>query len=139
MEVLGCVSGPPECVKALVISGGSPYLLAGRSVEVFLPSAGSHCLLPNMTGSPRYYHSLEFSLVYSVMCTVYCVQVLPHHGGAHRVRGQRLHRHQQALPGPDRSGLGQHLLPAGVERFPHQLGLSPRTAPARRRAQPEVY
>ena len=46
-------------MESLLVSGGSPYLLAGRSVEVFLPSTGQHCLLPNMTGDPRYYHTMQ--------------------------------------------------------------------------------
>ena len=28
-------------------------------MEVYLASSGEHCSLPNMTGSPRYYHTME--------------------------------------------------------------------------------
>ena len=45
--------------SALIISGGLPREPVPNSVEVFLPSTGQHCQLPNLPGDPRYYHTME--------------------------------------------------------------------------------
>ena len=49
--------------SGLIISGGLPTDIVGSSVEVFVPSTGQHCQLPDMTGEPRYFHSMEETTV----------------------------------------------------------------------------
>ena len=44
-------------ISALLITGG--YGSAGNSVEVFIPSTGQHCHLPDIPGDRRYYHTME--------------------------------------------------------------------------------
>ena len=43
--------------SALLISGGSPSA-SGKSVEVFVPSTGQHCTLPDLPAR-RYWHTME--------------------------------------------------------------------------------
>ena len=31
----------------------------GNSVEVYIPSTGQHCQLPDLPGDPRYFHTME--------------------------------------------------------------------------------
>lgn len=48
--------------SALIISGGGSKFeetTAGNSVEVFVPSTGQHCQLPDIPGDPRYSHTME--------------------------------------------------------------------------------
>ena len=49
--------------SGLIISGGVPTDIVGSSVEVFVPSTGQHCQLPDMGGEPRYFHSMEETTV----------------------------------------------------------------------------
>ena len=44
-------------ISALLITGGSGSV--GNSVEVFIPSTGQHCHLPDIPGEERYYHTME--------------------------------------------------------------------------------
>ena len=44
--------------SGLLISGGFPWNSVGTSVEVFVPSTGQHCQLPELLDK-RYYHSME--------------------------------------------------------------------------------
>merc|ERR1719300_318920 len=48
-----------RATEALIISGGWPYDNAGDSVEVYIPSTGQHCQLPDLPGDPRWYHTME--------------------------------------------------------------------------------
>ena len=43
--------------SALIISG--PAGSVGNSVEVFVPSTGQHCQLPDLPGDLRYVHTME--------------------------------------------------------------------------------
>ena len=52
-----------DIYSGLVISGGSPLDSAGSTVEVFIPSTGQHCQLPDMPGDPRYGHTMEDLMV----------------------------------------------------------------------------
>ena len=45
-------------ISGLVISGGEPSDSVGQSVEVYVPSTGQHCQLPDLPAR-RYYHSME--------------------------------------------------------------------------------
>ena len=46
--------------SGLIISGGEkPLYSAGPSVEVYIPSTGQHCHLPDLPGDPRYFHTME--------------------------------------------------------------------------------
>merc|ERR1712066_235474 len=45
--------------EALIISGGLPRDSVGNSVEVYIPSTGQHCQLPDLPGDPRYWHTME--------------------------------------------------------------------------------
>ena len=46
--------------SALVISGGFGYEDGvGNTVEVFIPSTGQHCQLPDLPGDGRNYHTME--------------------------------------------------------------------------------
>jgi len=42
----------------LIISGGGPSSSVGQSVEVYVPSTGQHCQLPDLPAW-RYHHSME--------------------------------------------------------------------------------
>ena len=42
----------------LIISGGYLSSVVGQSVEVYIPSTGHHCELPDMPNT-RYWHSME--------------------------------------------------------------------------------
>ena len=42
----------------LVIAGGTPSESFGKTVEVFVPSTGQHCQLPDLP-IRRYHHSME--------------------------------------------------------------------------------
>ena len=44
--------------SGLIISGGSPPDSVGQSVEVYVPSTGQHCQLPDLPAR-RFYHSME--------------------------------------------------------------------------------
>jgi len=44
--------------QGLIISGGSPFDSVGQSVEVYVPSTGQHCELPDLPAS-RYDHTME--------------------------------------------------------------------------------
>ena len=44
--------------SALIISGGDPIDSAGQSAEVFVPSTGQHCQLPDLPDE-RVKHTLE--------------------------------------------------------------------------------
>ena len=45
-----------------MISGGSPSSSVGKSVEVFVPSTGQHCTLPDLPAE-RYLHTMEEMVV----------------------------------------------------------------------------
>ena len=45
--------------SALIISGGLPREPVPNSVEVFVPSTGQHCQLPDLPGDPRDHHTME--------------------------------------------------------------------------------
>ena len=46
--------------SALVISGGFGYEDGvGNTVEVFIPSTGQHCQLPDLPGIIRHHHTME--------------------------------------------------------------------------------
>ena len=45
-----------------MISGGSPSSSVGKSVEVFVPSTGQHCTLPDLPAK-RFYHTMEEMVV----------------------------------------------------------------------------
>ena len=44
--------------SGLIISGGFPSSVVEQSVEVYIPSTGQHCELPDMPDG-RYSHSME--------------------------------------------------------------------------------
>ena len=44
-------------ISALLITGG--YGSAGNSVEVFIPSTGQHCHLPDIPGEERAGHTMD--------------------------------------------------------------------------------
>ena len=44
--------------SGLIISGGEPSGSAGQSVELYSPSTGQHCQLPDLPDR-RYWHSME--------------------------------------------------------------------------------
>ena len=46
----------------LIISGGVPSSSVGKSVEVFVPSTGKNCTLPDLPAS-RSFHTMEEMLV----------------------------------------------------------------------------
>lgn len=48
----------PQPAGALIISGGNSGT-SGNSVEVFVPSTGQHCQLPDIPGDPRHLHTME--------------------------------------------------------------------------------
>ena len=54
----GSVSGPPSCT-GLLLSGGYPNPSSSNSAEVFLPFTGQQCRLPEIPGSPRWYHTMD--------------------------------------------------------------------------------
>ena len=45
----------------MIISGSSGS--AGQTAEVYVPSTGQHCQLPDLPGDWRYYHSSEKTTV----------------------------------------------------------------------------
>ena len=47
--------------SGLIISGGENN--AGTTAEVFVPSTGQHCRLPDMPGFRRYFHTMEKMVV----------------------------------------------------------------------------
>ena len=47
----------------MIISGGQPPDSVGNSVEVYIPSTGQHCQLPDLSGYPRNYHTMEEMMV----------------------------------------------------------------------------
>ena len=48
--------------SALIISGGRPSDSAGQSVELYVPSNGQHCQLPDLP-ERRYGHSMEGKMI----------------------------------------------------------------------------
>ena len=48
--------------SGLIISGGGFSESVGKSVEVFVPSTGQHCKLPDMPGR-RYKHTMDAKTV----------------------------------------------------------------------------
>ena len=46
-------------ISALLITGSWSDDGAGNSVEVFIPSTGQHCLLPDIPGEVRWAHTTE--------------------------------------------------------------------------------
>ena len=53
------MTGLAKSEVALIISGGEPQDGAGNSVEVFVPSTGQHCRLPDLPGDPIFGHTME--------------------------------------------------------------------------------
>merc|ERR1719295_461938 len=59
LTLLGLMMGLARSEVALIISGGEPQDSAGNSVEVFVPSTGQHCQLPDLPGAWRDVHTME--------------------------------------------------------------------------------
>ena len=50
-------------ISALIISGGHADGYASNSAEVYIPSTGQHCQLPDMPGGKRDYPTMELMTV----------------------------------------------------------------------------
>merc|ERR1719300_1802563 len=63
LTLLGLMMGLARSEVALIISGGEPQDSAGNSVEVYVPSTGQHCQLPDLPGEKRDWHTMEEMMV----------------------------------------------------------------------------